>query len=455
MHAVPAGPPSRRRQRLPRWSLVGFAVVAGLAIGRFVTLDGGDAAGRPVPGVAAPAAPAPGTPAEQVAALEARVASQPDDGAAWARLGTEYARRAAETGDPSFYDLAERAFARAEEIAPGDPGLLLGRGALALSLHRFDEAEARGEEAVAALPANASALGILVDAQVELGRYDDAAVTLQDMLDVRPGLAALARTSYLRELRGDLPGATQAMSQAVGVATTSRYDTATVTALLGHLLLADGDLDGSLRSYDEALRSSPGHIEASLGRARVLAAGWDVDGATSVVEDVVDRFPSPAALTLLAELQHVAGDTEGEANTVDLVRLTSQLQAEAGQIVDLELALFEADVADDPDRAVALARESYEARPDNVFAADALAWALLQAGDVDAAVPHAEEAVRLGTAIPLLQYHAAEVFAATGDDARAAEHLRLALRGGTAFSVRHAAAAEALAGRLDVAVPSP
>ena len=438
------------RRPLPWWAILGFAVVAGLAIGRFVSLgDDGDA----VASSAVSVLPRSATLADQVAALETSVETDPGDGASWVQLGTAYARRAVETGDPSFYDLSARAFDRAEELVPDDPALLLGRGALALSLHRFDQAERLGEEAVAELPANADALAILVDAQVELGRYDEAAATLQEMLDVRPGLPALARTSYLRELNGDLAGAQEAMRRAIRASTPSRFDLATVNALLGGLSLADGDLARAGERYDEALRLYPGHIEAQLGRARVLAGRGQVEEATNEVQVVVDRMPSPAALTLLAELQHVAGDTAAEAETVALVRLTASLQEQAGQIVDLELALLEADVGTDPSRAVELARRSYDARPDNIFAADAFAWALLRASDVEAAVPFAEQAVRLGTANPLLRYHAAEVFAAAGDDERAATHLEAALQAGTAFSVRHAEAASELASRLDVDVP--
>lgn len=262
-----------------------------------------------------------------------------------------------------------------------------------------------GREAVAELPYNAQALGVLVDAQVELGQYEAAATTLQEMLDVRPGLAALARTSYLRELDGDLDGAKEAMRRAVLASTSSSFDVASVTALLGGLLLADGDLDEALERYDEALRVSPGHIEAELGWARVLAARGEIDQATAVVEGVVERFPAPVALVLLAELEHVAGDDAAEQETAELIRVTALLQQDAGQVVDLELSLFEADLGDDPARAVELAQAAYDARPDNVFVADALAWALYRAGDTSAAVPLAEQPVRLGTANPLLQYH--------------------------------------------------
>ncbi|MCA1734962.1 MAG: tetratricopeptide repeat protein [Actinobacteria bacterium] len=47
----------------------------------------------------------------------------------------------------------------------------------------------------AADPFNADALVVLIDAQVELGQYQEAAASLQQLLDLRPALPALARTS--------------------------------------------------------------------------------------------------------------------------------------------------------------------------------------------------------------------------------------------------------------------
>ena len=440
------------RRGMPVWAMAGLAVIAGLAIGRFLTAgEGNPQVERD--GVTAAAVASGGAGLD---GLEDAVEARPDDPAAWRSLGSAYVQQAIQTSDPAFYGLAERAFDRASELAPGDPAILVGRGVLELSLHRFEEAEELGQEATRALPGNADALGVLVDAQVELGRYDEAAETLQVMLDSRPGLPALARTSYQRELRGDLAGAEEAMRRAMTAGSvSSSFDLATVTVLLGDLQRTAGDLDGALASYDEALRLVPDLVGAELGRAQVLGAKGELEEATVVVEGVVQRFPAPAALFLLADLQHAAGDAEGEQETTELVRVTSKLQEEAGQVVDLELALFEADVAEDPARAVDLAEAAYAARPDNVFAADAMAWALHRSGDSAAAVPFAEQATRLGTADPLLRYHAAEVFAAVGDDARAAEQLEVALTAGTSSFLRHQDEVEALAERLGVEITTP
>jgi tetratricopeptide (TPR) repeat protein len=427
------------------WSVAALAAIGGLAIGRFVTYEPSTSKAPPA---AAPGVPAAASLQEQITALEAAVAADPNDAASWRRLGTAYVGRAAETGDVDLYALASKAFDKATALTPGDPTIVVGRGALALALHDFKTAEGLGHQAVAQLPDNADALGVLVDAQVELGEYADAATTLQKMLDARPGLPALARTSYLRELNGDLAGATDSMRKAIVAGASSPFDVATVTTLLGDLQRSAGDVAGAAASYDEALRLSPGLLLAQLGQARTMAANGDVAGATALVQGVVDQHTATQALFLLADLQAAAGDTAGEAATTQVVRAAAALQQAAGQTVDLEMAVFEADIATDLPRAVDFAHRAYDARPDNVFAADAMAWALLRSGDATAALPYAVRAVRLGTANPVLQYHAAEVFAAAGDLDQARTHLQVAIDAGPSFSVRHAAAAAALARRL-------
>lgn len=429
---------------MPVWVVAVVAVIGGVAIGRFLTYS-------PEPAPAPPPA-APGSP-ERVATLEQQVAINPDDADAWQELGFAYLSQAFRVGDPSFYGLAEGAFERTDELVPSDPRTLLGQGALALALHRFPEALELGRRVTEALPANADALAVLVDAQVELGRYDDAAESLQAMLDLRPGLPALARTSYLRELNGDMAGAIEAMTRAEAAGQGQPFEAARVAALLGNLHFRQGDLDAATARFDRALSATPGLVPAEIGRARVLAAEGDEEAAISVLQSVVERFPAPEAVILLGDLQARLGRQAESVETYALVRAIAGLQEEAGQVVDLEMAVFEADQGDDPERALALARSAHEVRPDNVYVNDALAWALLRSGDAPAAVAPMEEALRLDSADPLVRYHAAEVFLAVGDTDRARTELAQALDGTAWFSVRHHDRLIDLAAQLGVTPP--
>ena len=115
-------------------------------------------------------------------------------------------------------------------------------------------------------------------------------------------------------------------------------------------------------------------------------------------------------------------------------------------MVDLELALFEADHGD-PKAALDLAKAAYAERP-TIKAADALAWANLKNGRIGEARKRSAEALRLGTQDPILLYHAGAIAAAAGDHKTALRDLKAALRLEPGFSPTATKAARALLATL-------
>jgi tetratricopeptide (TPR) repeat protein len=439
----------------PGISLAVVAVVAlviGGALGRFATA-GSDAVAAP-PNSAATSAGAgnAGDGAERIRRLEAAVAARPEDLVALQQLGTAYVQRAVETADPAFYALAEETFDRADAVRADQPATLLGRGALALSLHEFAEARTIGERLQRALPRSVGPLGVLTDAAVELGDYEAAAAHVQEMLDLDPGTAALARASYLRELHGDLDGAVTAMRQAVNAAAPGSFDRGVVTALVGDLHWRRGDLTAARRAYEDAGAAAPGLPAAQVGLARVEAAEGAAVDAILRLERLVERVPLPEALVVLGDLQAAAGDGTAANATAEVVRAVATLQRDVGQVVDLELAVFEADHGD-PEEALMLAQRAHAARPDNVFAQHALAWASARSGDPATAVPLIEQALRLGSRDALIRYHAAVIFDAVGDRDRARSELAAAAQTTPIVAIGDREAAADLADRLGVALP--
>jgi tetratricopeptide (TPR) repeat protein len=178
----------------------------------------------------------PGAPTgDSVADFQRAVRAAPDNPDAYAGLGDAYLARARETGDPGYYSRADRAFDAALRRKPADLGALIGAGTLAGLRHDFHEQLRLGRAALAQAPELARPLPVVADAEIELGRYGDAARDIQRLVDLKPGLAAYARASYYRELSGDLPGAIAAMKlAAAGGAGESR---AYVQVLLGDLEL--------------------------------------------------------------------------------------------------------------------------------------------------------------------------------------------------------------------------
>jgi pentatricopeptide repeat protein len=420
----------------------------GVALGRFALAGGG---GAPV----APIRPADRGTEATVADLQARLGATPDNPILLTRLGQAYLIRARETADPSWFTRAGQALDRSQALDPDRPDTLTGLGLLALSRHDFSAALDLGRRAHELDPDSSQPLGVVVDAYVELGRYDEAAEAVQEMLDRRPSLASLSRASYLRELNGDVPGAITAMTQAaIAGASSAASDVAYVETLLGDLHLGAGALPEAEGAYRRALARADAPT-AEVGLARVAAARGDLAGAAAQLEEVTARLPQPAWLALLGDVQAALGRPSDAAAQYGLVRQIEELNRANGVAVDLELARFEADHARDPganaEAAVGMARAALAVRP-TIFAEDTLGWALRQAGRPAEALPHARAAVRLRTADALLWYHLAAVEADLGslDDARV--HLGKALSTNPHLTVRDLPAARDLAARLGLAV---
>jgi len=141
----------------------------------------------------------------------------------------------------------------------------------------------------------------------------------------------------------------------------------------------------------------------------------------------------------------VAGDAQAAAEQYALVQVMAQLLAANGVNSDVELALFAADHPEyanglEADGIVEQARAALAVRP-GIYGHDTLAWALYQAGDVDAAWSEIQQALQLGTRDALLHYHAGMIAYALDDTAAARMHLETALAINPHFSILHAAAA--------------
>jgi tetratricopeptide (TPR) repeat protein len=368
----------------------------------------------------------------QIATLQRELRAHPAALVANAALADAYLQKVRETGDPSFYARADSLLTAARRRAPRAAGPLNSAGTLALARHDFAGGLRLGRAALAAAPGTVRPLGTIVDAQVELGRYDAAGRALQRMLDEKPSLASYARASYYRELHGDLAGAAAAMRLAVEAGGQAPENVAYVQTLLGTLELARGRLVAARRAYRTALLREPRFAAAEAGLARTDAARGDLAGAIRRYRRVVARLPLPEHVIALGEAELAAGRTAAARRDLALVGAEERLLRASGVDTDVELAVYEASHGD-PRRGVTLARRALAAAP-SVRAEDALGWALTRAGDPRAGLAHAHRALRLGSRDPLFLTHAGLAARAAGHPAGARRLLRAALAHGPAFS---------------------
>jgi tetratricopeptide (TPR) repeat protein len=378
----------------------------------------------------------PKTTDQEIASLQASVRANPRSSGEYVLLADAYMQKVRETGDAAYYARAEGVLKIAGRIEPRDSSLYTGLGNLALARHDFGAALRLGQQAHRLAPDLVRPLGVIADAQVELGRYPAAARTLQRMIDAKPNLASYARVSYFRELHGDLEGAAAAMRLAVDAGSAAPENVAYVQTLLGQLELTRGHPAAAGRAYRLALYRFPGYAPALAGLARVDLASGRLAPAIRRLRGVVARLPLPEYVIALGEAELAAGRPRQARADLALVRAEQRLLAANGVNTDTEIAVFEADHGS-PSRAVALARRAWSNAP-SVRSADALGWALTAAGRPRAGLTWARRALRLGSRDPLFLYHAGMAARVAGDPTQARTWLRRALELNPRFSPLYA-----------------
>ena len=372
----------------------------------------------------------------RIAELERAARERPRDAEPLVLLAAALLQSVRETSDPSAYNRADEALGEALERDPSSAAAYTERGIVRLVRHDFRGALSDGRRARKLAPGVVKPLGVIVDANVELGRYQDAERTLQRMVNLKPNLDSYARVSYFRELRGDLDGASVALALAASAGGQAPENVAYVQALLGNVELAQGRSPQAIRAFRSALAKVPGYPPAEAGLARVDVAAGRLEPAVERLRGVVDRRPIQEYVVALGEIELALGRADAGRETLELVRVQQQLLGAAGVNTDAELAIFEADHGDRR-RAVALGRAAWKNAP-SVRSADALGWALTRAGNPRKGLDYGRRALRLGSRDASFLFHTGMSARAAGRPEEAARLLREALAANPGFSPLHA-----------------
>jgi tetratricopeptide (TPR) repeat protein len=402
----------------------------------FANRSSAPAPGDPEPASSFTTRPASPDTERQIAQLQEALRAQPGDAQSYALLGNTYYERARETGDSSYYARAEAAFGSALDSDPSNGAAIAGQATLALARHQFGNGLKLARQAVGVARQTASPYFPLADAQIEVGRYEAAARTLNRLVRLKANLAAYARISYYRELHGDLRGALQAMQFAVSAGPGVGEGQAYVQSLLGKLLAEQGRYGAAERAYRAAVAIVPGYPAAIAGLADLEAGAGDFAPAIRRYRRVVERLPLPEYAVALCEVEEAAGRVSAAKRDCALVGAEAKLLRADGVNTDVDLALFEANHGNAA-RAVTLGRRAWREAP-SVRSADAYSWALHAAGRRADAARLSRQAMKLGSRDPSFLYHAGMIAHSAGRAGRARALLGALLRQAPRFSALYA-----------------
>jgi tetratricopeptide (TPR) repeat protein len=362
--------------------------------------------------------------AQSVAEARKAIVEKPTQYAGFNLLAAALIRRAQETSDTAYLAHAEDAVKKSMELAPHNFEAGKVRASILLAEHEFPAALAAAKELNKRVPDDVMVYGLLTDANIELGNYNDAETSAQWMLNLRPGnLPALIRAARLRELFGDAEGAYELMELAYqSTPPTETDERAGILTQMGHLRFVSGNPDAAEKLLSQALRSSPGHPAASLNLAQLRIAQKRYQDAVLLLQQRYQSAPRPGNLYELAEVLRLAGRGSEAKKAFAEFETSALLESGRKDNANRDLVFYYADHARRPAKALKLAEQEFAWRHD-VYTLDAYAWALHVNGQDMEARKQIETALAVGIRDANLFLHAGAIALKSGDRASAERYL--------------------------------
>ena len=360
----------------------------------------------------------------------------PDDLKQFITLASVYITEGRITGNSGYYsnaaiDVLNRV--TNEQAANKDIAFeaLNLKSAVLLNMHQFKDALAIAQQGVAINAYSSGIYGALVDANVEIGNYDEAVKNCDKMLSIRPDLRSYSRASYLRQIYGDNAGAIVAMKMAVEAGGPGDESTEWARVTLGDLYLNIGKADSASYAYRTALMYRPGYPYAQIGLAKVQKSQKNYDSAIALTREAINTMSQPAFVLMLADLYELKNDKAKAAEIRgDVINLLEEGEKEQANSpikhnASREMAMAYMDTKQN-EKALQYALKDLTMRPDNIDANELVAWLYYLDGDYANAKTYAAKTLRTNTKNATTLYKAGMVYATAGDAAKGNELMQQA-----------------------------
>lgn len=356
----------------------------------------------------------------------------PNSAMGYNKLAVAYIRLARETGDFSLNTKAETAVKKSLEIDKTNIEARKIKASLLLTFHKFQEGLEYGKELNKEFPKDAFIFGVLTDANVELGNYEEAVKSVQQMVDIKPNMESYARVAHVRSLHGDSEGAIEAMTTAAKIADPKDKEAqAWCLVFLANEYFKIGNIKKAEAIYDEALQILPKYHFALAGKAKALAANGEYEKAIEFYTRSQEHVPLTETVIQLGDLYTKTGDTDKAKKQYELAEA---IEKDLGNIDRRRLALLWADHDINLDEALNIAKTEHANRKD-IYTADVYAWTLYKKGNFEEAKKIVDEALRLKSKDAQIFYHAGMIEKELGNKKAAKEYLQRSLDTNPHFDV--------------------
>ncbi len=360
--------------------------------------------------------------------LEERLQRDPDDFPAAGKLGDTYLQQGRESGFIDSPAKAEQWLRAALKWSPDSYPLRASLGSALMAQHKFGEAAALAGKLTKENPEAPVAYGVLGDALLEMGDVPGAESSYRKLAALSSGLAVTARFAKLDWLRGNVAGALSNWSRALSFSNSPAESLAWARVQKGELLFRLGQLTNAETEYQMALALWPDYYAALDHLAELQAGRGEFDRARDVFQQLAERTNRPEYFQAVGDVLAAARRRDEAKPWHDRALAIYAAAAGKGSAGYFHhLASFYADIRTDGAAAEKWARRDLEVRQ-NIYAWDALAWALFRKRDNAGAVEAMKKALALGTKDAHLLAHAASIFVRAGKISEGRDFMKQAER---------------------------
>ncbi len=338
--------------------------------------------------------------------LKKAIKKNPKDAEARLRLAQLLMQEARLTGEHGYYyPAALRTIEEvlAEKNLSGDHKFLALslKATVYLSLHQFENALETGKQALQLNDHFAYLYGVLTDAHVELGNYQEAVRMSDKMVAIRPDLRSYSRISYLREIHGDVKGAIEAMQLAIDAGYPSYEETAWCRVTLGKLYETHGDLQKAEMQYQLALENRPDYPFALAALADLDMKKEAYAAAEEKLHKACQIIPEVSFYEQLVVLYQKTGKEEKANQLLQEVFAMMEDDEKHGHNMALSYALIHLHMSHDYDKALQYAMKEYKDRPANIDVNKVLTEIYLRQKNFVKAKEHMAKALITNTSDPV------------------------------------------------------
>jgi tetratricopeptide (TPR) repeat protein len=362
----------------------------------------------------------------EVAKASAAAARRPQSDEAWVNLGDAFMQKGRETADTAYYSKAENAYRKALDLNAKSVEAMVGMAWVNGGRHEFEASIDWSRKVLAIDPKNPAAFGLIGDAAVEMGDYDEAFDQYQKMLDIKPDLSSYGRSAHLLQITGDTRRATWLMMKGVAAGSPYAENTAWCRSQVALIYFAEGAYVPAEQVLEEGLKNLPNDYRLLAAMGRVKAAKKDYAAAIQYYRKAIEIAPQQDTVAALGDLYQLTGQTEEMKNQYALVDSIARLNKANGVKGDMLTAKFYADHDMHLEEALKMEEEEYATRK-NVYVADTLAWCYFKNGRIEEAKKYIRLALKQKTPEALFRFHQGIIYEKAGDEALAQQSFYEAL----------------------------